>query len=59
MNREYSPAVFGLLRVVIAEVEKATGVKASTIAILNGIEAGQDMLHVHIHIIPRASCNGA
>jgi histidine triad (HIT) family protein len=59
MNREYSSAVFGLLRVVIAEVEKATGVKASTIAIHNGIEAGQDMLHVHIHIIPRASCDGA
>ena len=28
MNREYSSAVFGLLRVVIAAVEKATGVKS-------------------------------
>ncbi len=59
MNREYSSAVFGLLRVVIAAVEKATGVKASTIAIHNGVEAGQDILHVHIHIIPRTSHDGA
>ncbi len=59
MNREYSLSVFGLLRVVIAAVEKATGVKASTIAIHNGVEAGQDILHVHIHIIPRTSHDGA
>jgi histidine triad (HIT) family protein len=59
MNREYSSAVFDLLRVVTAAVEKATGVKASTIAIHNGVEAGQDILHVHIHIIPRSSRDGA
>ena len=59
MNREYSSAVFGLLRVVIAAVEKATGVKASTIAKHNGVEAGKDILHVHIHIIPRTSRDGA
>src|SRR5204863_6712129 len=53
MNREYSYAIFDLLRVVTAAVEKATGAKASTIAIHNGMEAGQIILHVHIHIIPR------
>ena len=59
MNREYSSSMFDLLRVVTAAVEKATGVKASTIAIHNGVEAGQDILHVHIHIIPRTSRDGA
>src|SRR5947199_8478656 len=59
MNREYSSAIFDLLRVVTAAVEKATGAKASTIAIHNGVEAGQVILHVHIHIIPRFGDDGA
>jgi histidine triad (HIT) family protein len=59
MNREFSSAIFDLLRVVTPAVEEATGVKASTIAIHNGLEAGQEILHVHIHIIPRISGDGA
>ena len=59
MNNECSSAIFDLLRVVTAVVEKATGTKASTIAIHNGVEAGQVILHVHIHIIPRFSGDGA
>ena len=59
MNREYSSAMFDLLRIVTAAVEKAVGVNASTIAIHNGVEAGQEILHVHIHIIPRISRDGA
>src|SRR2546428_9137903 len=59
MNREYSSTIFDLLMVITAAVEKATGVKASTIAIHNGVEAGQVILHVHIHIISRLSGHGA
>jgi histidine triad (HIT) family protein len=59
MNREYSSAMFDLLRIVTAAVETAVGVNASTIAIHNGVEAGQEILHVHIHIIPRISRDGA
>lgn len=59
MNREFSSALFDLLRVVTPAVEEATGVKASTIAIHNGLEAGQEILHVHIHIIPRVIGDGA
>jgi histidine triad (HIT) family protein len=59
MNREFSFAIFDLLRAVTPAVEEATGVKASTIAIHNGLEAGQEILHVHIHIIPRISGDGA
>jgi histidine triad (HIT) family protein len=59
MSREYSSALFDMLRVVTAPIEEASGVKASTIAIHNGLEAGQEILHVHIHIIPRISGDGA
>ena len=59
MNMEDSAGTFDLLRVVTAAVEKAAGVKASTIAIHNGPEAGQVILHVHVHIIPRTAGDGA
>jgi histidine triad (HIT) family protein len=59
MNREYSSAVFDMLWQVSLAVEKAAGVNASTIAIHNGREAGQEVPHVHIHIIPRNAYDGA
>jgi histidine triad (HIT) family protein len=59
MSREHSSAIFDMLRTITASIEEASGVKASTIAIHNGIEAGQEILHVHIHIIPRISGDGA
>lgn len=59
MNSEYSSAVFDLLWQVSSAVEKATGVNASTIAIHNGREAGQEVPHVHVHIIPRNTDDGA
>jgi histidine triad (HIT) family protein len=59
MSREHLSAIFDMLRTVTAPIEEASGVKASTIAIHNGIEAGQEILHVHIHIIPRISGDGA
>jgi histidine triad (HIT) family protein len=59
MNREYSSAVFDMLWQVCLAVEKAAGVNASTIAIHNGKEAGQEIPHVHIHIIPRNTDDGA
>jgi histidine triad (HIT) family protein len=59
MNREYSSAVFDMLWQVCLAVEKAAGANASTIAIHNGREAGQEIPHVHIHIIPRNTDDGA
>jgi histidine triad (HIT) family protein len=59
MDREYSSDVFNLLWKVSGAVEKAAGVNASTIAIHNGREAGQEVPHVHIHIIPRSLRDGA
>ena len=59
MDQIYSSSMFNLLRNVTAAVEEAAGTKASTIAIHNGVEAGQEILHVHIHIIPRTHNDGA
>src|ERR671932_322542 len=59
MNRQYSSATFDLLWQISSAVEKAVGFTATTIAIHNGKEAGQEVLHVHIHIIPRHSGDGA
>ena len=59
MDREYSSDVFNLLWKVSGAVEKAAGVNASTIAIHNGREAGQEVSHVHIHIVPRSLRDGA
>ena len=59
MNKEYSSDVFNLLWKVSGAVEKAAGVNASTIAIHNGKAAGQEVPHVHIHVIPRTTGDGA
>ena len=59
MDQIHSSSLFNLLRNVTAAVEEVAGTKASTIAIHNGVEAGQEILHVHIHIIPRTHNDGA
>ena len=59
MDKIYSSSTFDLLRNVTAAVEEVAGTKASTIAIHNGAEAGQEISHVHIHIIPRTANDGA
>src|SRR5918911_5142709 len=59
MNKEDSSDVFNLLWKLSGVVEKAAGVNASTIAIHNGKVAGQEVPHVHIHVIPRTIGDGA
>ena len=38
---------------------RETGTKDCTIAINNGPEAGQEVPHVHVHVVPRRSTDGA
>ena len=59
MNKEDSSDVFNLLWKLSGAVEEAAGVNASTIAIHNGKAAGQEVPHVHIHVIPRTTGDGA
>jgi histidine triad (HIT) family protein len=59
MSKQDSQAVFELLQEVTGAIEKVSGVDASTIAIHNGKDAGQEIPHVHVHIIPRKAGDGA
>jgi histidine triad (HIT) family protein len=59
MSEEYESAVFRLVHKVVGPIEKAAHVGSSTIAINNGRDAGQEIDHVHIHIVPRTAHDGA
>jgi histidine triad (HIT) family protein len=59
MTEEYALALFRLLWRIVGPVQRGAGVKGTTIAIHNGREAGQEISHVHIHIIPRHVDDGA
>ena len=59
MTEEYGSALFRLMLALLDPIEKAAHVSSSTIAIHNGKEAGQEVDHVHVHIIPRRVDDGA
>ena len=59
MGRKDAMAVFELAWEVADAVEAGSQVSASTIAIHNGKEAGQEVPHVHVHIVPRKAGDGA
>src|SRR5919199_5036829 len=59
MDKDHSSAVFDLLWKLCAAIEKAVESNAATIAIHNGKDAGQEVPHVHAHIIPRTVDDGA
>ena len=53
MPLEKNTALFETLRKVLLKVDKLTN--ATLVAIHNGKESGQEIPHVHIHLIPRSS----
>lgn len=59
MSEQYESALFHLMYQLVDPIEKAAHVNSSTIAIHNGKEAGQEIDHVHIHIVPRTVHDGA
>ena len=59
LDENSSQSVFNLVWKISNPLEKATGVNSTTIAIHNGKEAGQEIPHVHIHVIPRKRGDGA
>ncbi len=50
--------VFDTLHYLVPAVEDAVGADASNVAFNNGAEAGQEVPHVHGHIIPRFEGDG-
>jgi len=49
--------LFDTVRMVVSKVDKLTG--ATLIAIHNGKDSGQEIPHVHVHLIPRQSSDQA
>jgi histidine triad (HIT) family protein len=59
MSEQDAAAVFDMVWKLAGAVETASQVNASTIAIHNGSDAGQEVPHVHVHIVPRKNGDGA
>jgi histidine triad (HIT) family protein len=59
MGEQDASAVFEIAWKVAGAVEAGSEARASTIAIHNGSEAGQEIPHVHVHIVPRKGGDGA
>lgn len=59
MSEQDAMAMFEIVWKLIGAVETGSQVNASTIAIHNGSEAGQEVPHVHAHIVPRKRGDGA
>ncbi len=50
---ELSAAVFDAVRTLTPAIEDAVDADATTIGINDGPEAGQEVPHLHVHIVPR------
>jgi histidine triad (HIT) family protein len=59
MKRPDAAALFEMTWQVASAVEAASQTSATTIAVHNGREAGQEIPHVHVHLIPRKPGDGA
>ncbi|MDH3765623.1 MAG: HIT domain-containing protein, partial [Nitrosopumilus sp.] len=44
--------LFSLVHLMISKVDTLTG--ATLVAVHNGTEAGQEIPHVHVHLVPRS-----
>jgi len=55
LEREDAKALFKALHGLVGGIQRAMGAPASTIGINNGRESGQEIPHVHIHVIPRST----
>lgn len=59
MKRPDAMALFEMTWQVVSAVEAGSQTMATTIAVHNGREAGQEIPHVHVHLIPRKPGDGA
>jgi histidine triad (HIT) family protein len=59
MSEQDAIAVFEVTWKLASAVEAGSQANASTIAIHNGREAGQEIPHMHVHIVPRKKDDGA
>ena len=53
LSSEENTDLFSTVHRVISKVDRLTG--ATLVAVHNGKEAGQEIPHVHVHLVPRSS----
>ena len=53
LSSEENSDLFSTVHAVISKVDKLTG--ATLVAVHNGKEAGQEIPHVHVHLVPRSA----
>ena len=53
MSHEENTDLFSLVYLMISKVDSLTG--ATLVAVHNGKEAGQEVPHVHVHLVPRSA----
>ncbi|WP_254863909.1 HIT family protein [Halovivax gelatinilyticus] len=58
MPPEEASALLSTLYELVPAIERAVGADATTIVLNNGPEAGQEVAHVHWHVIPRFDDDG-
>lgn len=58
MDAESVASLFEVTRKITAAVEKAFSAEGSNIGINDGKVAGQEVPHVHVHVIPRRKGDG-
>lgn len=58
LNFEDAGALFKSIYELVSKIQDAVNAPSSTIAINNGVESGQEIPHVHVHIIPRFKNDG-
>ena len=58
MLPESAGAVMELSQSVARRLSKGLGAEGITIAVNDGRAAGQEVLHVHLHLVPRAETDG-
>ncbi len=57
MSAEENTDLFTLVHLMISKVDPLTG--ATLVAVHNGKEAGQEVPHVHVHLVPRSANDSA
>ena len=57
MSNEENIDLFSLVHLMISKVDAITG--STLVAVHNGKEAGQEVPHVHVHLVPRSTDDSA
>jgi len=57
MSPEENTDLFSLVHLMISKVDALTG--ATLVAVHNGKDAGQEVPHVHVHLVPRSTDDSA